>query len=324
MTDRNLILVGGAHVHTDDHLRVLAGEGWRVSHVHDREADRAARYRDRLGARALDDIADLAGASARGVVVCSETVHHEADICAALGAGLPVFSEKPLAGSAAAAARIATRAEDAGTLLHTGYFLRTNDALARIRTLVSAGAIGRPHHARMRFSHDGGFADWLDLDAWMTDPEAACYDGFVDEAVHCIDFLQCLMGPATDGAARTGNALGWPVDDHGAAVLSFARGATGVVEAGLTDMGMRLELDLIGAEGGIGLVDGIVTVTVRGEGAPADTFPLSPLDAGEGIRPFLRALDGEEPAGLVTPREAASVNALLDAMGLNLRHGGAA
>ena len=68
----------------------------------------------------------------------------------------------------------------------------------------------------MRFSHDGEYADWLDLECWMTDPALACYGGFADEAVHAIDALQWLLGPIDTAQAVTGNVLGWPVDDHGA------------------------------------------------------------------------------------------------------------
>ena len=53
----------------------------------------------------------------------------------------------------------------------------------------------------------------------MTDPARACYGGFVDEAV--IDLLQWLVGPIA-WAMRSRVALGWPVDDHGAALIHFA------------------------------------------------------------------------------------------------------
>jgi predicted dehydrogenase len=318
MTDRSLVLLGAAHVHLDDHLRVLRDEGWQVNHVHDRDTARRDAFCGRLGAAPLDDLGALADTQALGAIVCSETAFHEADIAAALRAGLPVFTEKPLAGSAAAARRCAELAEDRGLLLQTGYFMRTNPGFATIRGWIVDGAIGSAHEARMRFSHDGGFADWLDLDAWMTEPARACYGGFADEAVHAIDMLQWLLGPAVEGAARTGNALGWPLDDHGAAVLYFTDGATGVVEAGWTDTSMRLELDLTGSEGAIRLSDGRAHLIRRGEDGVAKTVDLAPLDAGEGIRPFLHALDGGESTGLVPPRDAAYVNALLDGMDLRL------
>lgn len=317
-TDRTLALLGGAHVHLPDHLDRIAARDWRVAHVHDRDPERRDRLCAELGARPLDSLAELRGLDVAGAVVCSETAHHDTDVPAALAAGLPVFSEKPLAGSAQSARAMAEAARAAGLLLHTGYFFRTLPGLRRARDWIDKGRLGRVISARMRFSHDGGYADWLDLDCWMTDPARACYDGFVDEAVHVIDALHWLLGPIEDGHAITANALGWPVDDHGAAVVRFASGASGVIEAGWTDTRMRLELDLVGEEAALVLRDGTLTLTPRGAHAPVARCPLGRLDAGTGILPFLDALEGRPAPALVPPEEAARVNALLDAMGLRL------
>ncbi|MBV0912794.1 Gfo/Idh/MocA family protein [Anianabacter salinae] len=289
-----------------------------MGHVHDRDPARRDRLCGDLDARPLNDLDTLAGLDVAGAVVCSETVHHEADIPAALAAGVPVFSEKPLAGSARAAHCLAEQAEESGVLLHTGYFLRTIPALQTARDWITRGRLGVVTEARMRFSHDGGYADWLDLDCWMTDPGRACYDGFVDEAVHVIDALNWMIGPVHAGHAVTGNALGWPVDDHGAALLHLANGAIGLVEAGWTDTRMRLELDVVGATAAISLRDGEMTLTPRGASAPAERLRLDPLDAGTGILPFLDALDGRRAPALVPAAEAARVNAVLDDLGLRL------
>lgn len=314
---RSLVLLGGAHVHLDDHLAHLKARGWTVSAVHDRDRARRDTLCDRLDALPLDDPSALPH-DAAGAVVCSETTFHEADIIAALDVGLPVFTEKPLAGSAEAAARCAALAERTGLPLQTGYFFRTNAAFRAVKDALEAGDLGTVHEARMRFAHDGGFAPWLDLDCWMTDPGLACYGGFVDEAVHCIDMLQWLLGPAQDGHAITGNTLGWPVDDHGAAVLRFEGGATATVEAGWTDAAMRIELDLVGDRGHAVLRDGALALHARVEDAPRVRHPLSKPDAGEGIDPFLDTLEGRTNPARVTAAEAASVNELLDRMGLRL------
>ena len=290
--------------------------GFSVAAIHDRDiARRDALCRD-LGAASLGSTGDLAEAGCQAAIVCSETAHHEADITAALAAGLPVFSEKPLAGSAAAAQRCAEMAERTGLMLHTGYFMRSNAGLAALRARLRDGAIGEVIEARMRFSHDGGLADWLDLDCWMTRPELACYGGFVDEAVHCIDALRWMLGPCEAAGAMTGNHLGWAVDDHGAAFLRFDSGATGVVQAGWTDSEMRLELDLVGSTGHATLQDGRIAIHRRGASEPDWTATLSPLDAGEGVRPFLNALQGKEADALVPPQEATRVNEIIDALGL--------
>jgi predicted dehydrogenase len=194
--------------------------------------------------------------------------------------------------------------------------MRTNAGLRLIRDRIAGGTLGPVHHARMRFSHDGGFADWLDLHSWMTDPGLACYGGFVDEAVHCLDLMQWMLGPIADGAAVTGRALGVCTDDHGVAVLRFATGATGVVEAGWTDATMRLEIDITGRDGWITLRDGRIAITPRGAASPSETATLSALDSGEGLRPFLARLDGTRTDAFVPPDEAARLNVLLDAMAL--------
>ena len=249
-------------------------------------------------------------------MICSETAFHEEDILAALAAGLPVFVEKPMAGHAAAAWRCAARAEQLGLILHCGYFLRTNAALRGLRDLLRAGDLGTVTSARMRFSHDGGYADWLDLSGWMTKPHLACYGGFAEEAVHLIDALQWLLGPVRRAQAVTGTVLGWPVDDHGTGLLTFEGCATGVVETGWTDTEMRLELDVVAACGWARLRAGKIQIGRRGGTVADREIVLSPLDAGAGIDPFLGHLEGLPAPGLVPPGEAAQVNTVLDLMGL--------
>lgn len=314
--DKSIILLGAAHVHLPDHLRVAEQDGWSVQAVHDRDAARAARLARTLGA-GLTQPDRLAGTGASAAIVCSETVHHEADCLAALHAGLDVFCEKPLGGSAFAAGRIADTAQGLGRVLQTGFFMRTLRPVQALKARLDAGAIGAVTEARVRFAHDGGYADWLDLDCWMTDPALACYDGFVDEAVHGIDLLRWLLGPVERGHAVTGRTLGWRVDDHGAAVLRHDSGAISVVEAGWTDSRMRLEIDLVGQNGGADLRDGAARIWRRGR-APEPLPGRAVLDAGDGLRPFLRALAGDPAPALVPPQDAAAVNTILDAMGLRL------
>lgn len=312
MTDRTLVLIGTAHVHMPDHLRVAAEEGWQIAAVFDRDTDRRLEWSRRLTAQPLDSLHRMEAAGARAALVCSETAYHEPDVQAALDLGLPVFAEKPLAPDAEAARRLAEAARRAGCLLDTAFFLRTNAGLCALRDRVRNGAIGRVVEARMRFSHDGGFADWLDLGGWMSRPDLASYGGFADEGVHVVDWLMWTLGPVASGRAALGHALDLPVDDHGAAVLRLETGATAVVEASWTDTRMRLELDLVGTEGGASLHDGRLSQWRRGADEPAWTADLSPLDAGEGVRPFLRAVADGQGTGLVTPEEEAAVNAVVD------------
>lgn len=140
-----LLLLGAAPVHLPDHLRVAEEAGWKVTACHDRAADRRDRMARELGARALADLPERSDWDA--AIVCSETVHHAADIDRALDLGLPVFTEKPLAGSAAASVRLADRAEAAGARLVTNYFLRTNPGVRALRAALEADEIGAVRRA---------------------------------------------------------------------------------------------------------------------------------------------------------------------------------
>lgn len=320
MTDRNLILLGAAHAHTADHLRTAHDRGWRIAHVHDRDPDRRARLSARLNADGVADLAALPTTPARAALVCSETAHHAADITAALDAGLPVFTEKPLAGSAQTAEALAHHAATAGQFLHCNFFLRTDPGLKTVKSWLDAGAIGPVHHARLRIAHDGGIADWLDVTGWMNDPAKACYGGFADEAVHAIDLIHWLLGDIATGTAMT-TGMSDPtlaVDDFGAALLRLDTGATAVVEGGWTDTKTRLDLLLTGAGGDIALTNGTASLTPRGAADPTRRVDLAPLDAGAGLIPFLAALDGD-PHGLIPADDAARANAVLDALSLDLK-----
>ncbi|WP_306117529.1 MULTISPECIES: Gfo/Idh/MocA family oxidoreductase [unclassified Roseitalea] len=307
-----LAICGAAHVHLPDHVRMARDHSWTIGGVFDRDEQRGRDWCDRLGANWHGEAAELAGAGYDGAIVCSETAHHEADMHALVEAGIPVFAEKPLAHDAASARRIADAAERTGTTVHTGFFMRTNTALAELCERVREGVLGDIVEARARFSHDGAFARWLDLSGWMTTPQLAGYGGFADEGVHAIDLLQWMLGPIADGQARLGFEKGYPVDDHGAAVLAFESGAIGAVQAGWTDTRMRLELDLVGTEGGARVRQGLAEAWDRQDGTRNWSAELASLDAGEGLVPFLDALQGKDGAGLVTACEAVAVNAVLD------------
>ena len=310
MADPLFALIGAAHAHTPDHLRVASEEGWRCAAVHDTDPGRAARWAEALSAPALPlDAAVESGAAL--ALVCGETADRGAQAGAALAGGLAVFSEKPLGPDAAVARRLAEQAAAAGLRLDTGFFLRTNPALAALRARVADGAIGRVIEARGRFAHDGAFADWLDLDGWMTRPERAIYGGFADEGVHALDWLLWTVGPFADGRAVLAHSRGYAVDDHGVAALLFASGAVGSVGAGWTDVGMRLEFDLVGCEGRAEVRKGVARLETRG-GGEVWRAALAPLDAGEGSRPLLRALRGAEGAQVVAPEEAVAVSLALD------------
>jgi predicted dehydrogenase len=298
-SDRTLAVIGAAHVHLSDHLAAARDCGWRVAALWDHDSDRRERWADRAGAAQLADLKDLRAVGADAALVCSETARRAGDVGAALEAGLPVYSEKPLGPDAAVAARLADAAQ--GRPCAVGFALRSMPALAQLAQAVREGAVGRPVEAQARYAHDGAFANWLDLSGWMTDPAAAAVGGFGDEAIHALDVLLWLFGEPDRAVGVVGEACGLGVDDHGAGVLAWPGGLTATLRGGWTDMGVHFELEVVGTEGVAaaalrGDAHGSVWLRRRGETAPHWRMAGRALDAGDGLRAFLRRLDGDADA----------------------------
>lgn len=312
MTQHDLILLGAAHVHLPDHLTSARRAGWTIAAVHDRDPRRAVQIAHHTGAIVLDDLSDLAR-HGRAAFVCSETLHHAEDVTAALNAGLHVFSEKPLTAHPAEAEALVALSHANDSMLETGFFLRSYPPLADMRAMIRAGRLGDPVHIRACFAHDGGYADWLDVTGWMSDPTLAFYGGFADEGVHVLDWLLWTFGDIRQPQAALGHSLGLDVDDHGTAIMRVGPSGTAVIEAGWTDTRMRLELDITCTKGGASLSGQKLRVWDRAGNTLAQA-QLDPLDAGRASAAFLARCDEPDRPPLVPPEEAARATALLEAL----------
>lgn len=83
-------------------------------------------------------------------VVVTLKEHHAAAIIPLLEAGVPVFTEKPLAGSRADAERIQEAADRTGTPVMVGYMRQFDPAVQRAKEMLAAGEIGDMFFAQFR------------------------------------------------------------------------------------------------------------------------------------------------------------------------------
>ena len=86
-------------------------------------------------------------------VVVTLKEHHAAAVIPLLEAGIPVFTEKPLAGSRADAERIHAASERTGTPVMVGYMRQFDPAVQRAKELLAKGSIGDVRFAQF---HDFG------------------------------------------------------------------------------------------------------------------------------------------------------------------------
>jgi myo-inositol 2-dehydrogenase/D-chiro-inositol 1-dehydrogenase len=226
----------------------------------------------RVGAEPADSVAELLGAGVDGVLVAAATDTHPELVLAAVGAGLPVFCEKPLARAVTDAVAVAGRVQDSGVAVQVGYPRRFDPAFLAARAAVETGELGELHTVR---------STTLD----PAPPPAAYLAGsggiFRDCAVHDFDAVRWVTGREVVEVYATGSDRGDPLftetgDVHtAAAILTFDDGTLGVISNSRGNprgYDVRLELHGTADSAAAGLDDGLPLRSLD----PGVTFPAGP------------------------------------------------
>ncbi len=197
-------------------------------------------------ARSLEEAFD----GAQAVVVASPSSLHADHAAAAVAAGLPVLVEKPVATDVEAAEQVASAAERGGVLAAAAMNLRFHPALVELKRLVTNGNLGDIRQARASF----GF----DLSRWRPESDyrqsysarAELGGGIVFDAIHELDYLRWLLGPAESVIAETArvSALEIDVEDTALAAVRFRSGPLVSVDLNFHEPVYRRSCVLIGSE----------------------------------------------------------------------------
>lgn len=144
----------------------------------------AARFTD------FEEMLDRAGdLGLSGVVIATPNALHAEQTEKALGRGLAVFCQKPLALNASEAREMVRAAEKADRLLGVDYSYRFTDGARGLKRLVDAGELGRIFHVDLVF-HNAYGPD----KPWCRDPRLAGGGALMDLGVHLIDLAFWLLG----------------------------------------------------------------------------------------------------------------------------------
>ncbi|MER6349226.1 Gfo/Idh/MocA family protein [Streptomyces sp. NPDC001595] len=111
-------------------------------------ADAAKAAAERLGGQVADSPEAVLAAGVDGVVIAAATDAHPALILAAVGAGVPVFCEKPVARTMREGVEVLKAVEGAGVPIQIGYNRRFDAGFAAARAAVRAGELGTLHTVR--------------------------------------------------------------------------------------------------------------------------------------------------------------------------------
>lgn len=164
--------------------------------------------------------------------------HLHAEIAiAAAEAGKIVFCEKPLAVSVEEADRMAAAARHRPNLVWFNY--RRTPGVQLARKLVDEGRIGRPFHYRGWYLQEWG-NDPTRPPGWKTSKAEAGSGVLGDLLSHAVDLAQHLNGPIAEVSAMQHTfAAGRDVDDATLALVRFANGSLGSLEATRYGTGFR-------------------------------------------------------------------------------------
>jgi predicted dehydrogenase len=318
-----IALVGASHIHTRGFINKLKERSdIQVKSVWDRIPSVAESQAAELNTTiAADPTSIWDDPEISAVVICSETNIHKDLILPAVAAKKHIFAEKPLGIGAMDAIEMAKAIEAAGVLFQTGYFNRGNPIYQFVREHIAMGSFGRITRIRHSNCHGGGMADWfVDKDcSWMTDPAQAGFGAFGDLGTHSLDLILWMIDRPVErvtASIHTATArFGEECDEYGEGLLYFEGGIVGSVAAAWVDVSNPVTFQINGMEGNAYVLNGkLYFKSQHVEGADgAEPWTDLPESWPHAFDMFLDAVSGKPYPSLVSPREAATNSAVMEA-----------
>jgi predicted dehydrogenase len=313
-----LAFIGVAHIHTRGFMsRVSEHPDVSVVSMFDDDAhytEKALEWApDAVVAASVEEALAVPGVDA--IVVCTQTLKHQAVIAQVVATGKPIFIEKPIGFAVEDALAIADLVAESGNVFQTGYFMRGIGELRRVKELVDAGAFGQITRVRASNCHRGALGGWFDGDMrWMADPKQSGVGGFGDLGTHMLDILIWMFGDAerVTGRIGLGTARYEGCDETGEAILVFKNGVVATLAAGWDDITDPQTFMVSGTELHASVVYGKLKLTKLDgpyEGELEDACTSAPA----GFDAFLTVCTGGT-ADLVGVREAAYRNVVMQAV----------
>jgi len=207
-----LALVGAGHMGTYHAQAIAERDDADLVAVCDVDRERAARVAAAHGARAVADVADLAGTIDAAVVAASTSAHRDV-APALLASGAAVLVEKPLAATAAEARQIADAARRAGVVAQVGHILRFDPV-----TRAVAGLQITPAYIEVSWVSPFSFRS--------TDTGVV-----MDLMIHGLDVVLLLAGEMPEGVDAVGGVVVGPHEDFVNVRLRFPGGCVATLSA---------------------------------------------------------------------------------------------
>ena len=225
-------LIGAGNISQTHADAVAAIDAARVVAVCGRTQEKADRLAARCGAAAYDDLDRFLDHRPMDLVVIGSPsgLHAEQGIAAARH-GLHVLTEKPIDTSTARADRLIAEADRAGVTLGVIFQDRMKPDVVRLKALMDGGRLGTPilASASVRWHRS---LEYYKASAWRGTQALDGGGALMNQGVHTVDLLLWLFGPVRRVFGKAATRLhAIEVEDTAVAVLEFASGALGTLEA---------------------------------------------------------------------------------------------
>ena len=207
------------------------------------------------------------------VSICAPNMLHREIGVAAARSGKPFWIEKPVGRDVGETAEVAAAARAAGVTTSIGYNYRHVPAVERVRELIAAGRLGRVTNVRAVFFNSYA-AEPNGALSWRFRREEAGSGALGDLLSHVVDLMQYVVAPITEVSSLLstvyaqrpmlpmGSGTHFAViengemgevenDDYVAALVRFAAGAVGTLEASRVSVGPQCALgfEIYGTDG---------------------------------------------------------------------------
>jgi len=206
MSEPRICIVGAGSLSTKRIYPNVGAAGAQLVGVCDLDAEKAERNARRWGGAVYADMEEMIDSEKPdGVIICIGPEAHAELAPVVMRKGIPVYTEKPPAATAAAALEVARVSKETGVLCTTAFKKRYNRAYSRAKEFIDG------------FGPDERLA--LSVDYCSAEYESGRF--LLDFAIHMIDLVGHLFGDAEEVFAFAKGPHAYAVS------LRFACGAVG-------------------------------------------------------------------------------------------------
>ncbi|EOS55593.1 Gfo/Idh/MocA family protein [Paenibacillus barengoltzii] len=254
------------HVHAEDYTKqALEHPETELAAIWDELPERGQAKAAQYGVpyyASLDEM--LAQDDIDAVIVDAPTNMHRDVMVKAAEAGKHIFTEKVIAPTAKEVSDILAAVRKAGVKLMVSLPRLYDGYTQTIDRVLQGGKLGKLTMARVRLSHNGATANWLPEHFFSKEQ---CGGGaLIDLGCHPMYLVRRFLGMPESVSANFGYVTGKEVEDNAVAILRYAEGAIGIVEAGFVNSHSPFSIELHGTEGTLlyGFPDEVPVVRYNG------------------------------------------------------------